>query len=143
MKSSHWQAYVNKDGDFELPTFLFNTIYDLMKQSLDLGTMLSDDKAKTRAYKERVKDVFKSSWMTVAQALEFFDIIVPCTCFKTQEFCELCGGSRYQLNRSLSPGAMGEIGVVTSGDNPELTERLQKGLEKALQELGLVKDEVR
>lgn len=140
MKSSNWQNYVDQNGNFELPTFLFNVIYDLMKQSLDLGTLLSDDSTKTRAFKERIKDTFKSSWLTVAQALEAFDLIVPCSCFGTNNFCKVCGGSRYQLNTALSPNAMREVGVVTVSDNPELAEKLKEGLAKALAELGVTSD---
>jgi hypothetical protein len=106
-----------------------------MKQSLDLGTLLSDDKGKLRAYKEQVKGVFKRRWMEVAQALEFFDIIVPCQCMM-DEFCQVCGGSRYVLNALLSPEQMREVGIVFSADaDAELAEKLQAGLIKALHEI--------
>jgi hypothetical protein len=81
--SVDWKRHVNSDGNFELPSYLYKMISGLMKQSLDLGTMLSDDPAKTRAYKERTKDTFKAQWASLAEALEFFDIVVPCVCFET------------------------------------------------------------
>lgn len=134
-KGTDWHSYVNEQGDFELPTYLFNIINDLMKQSLDMGTLLSNDPAKTRAYKERIKGIFKGSWLSIAQALANFDLIVPCTCFGTTQFCELCGGSRYQLNTALSPDSLREISMVTDAADPVLAQKLQDGLIRALEEV--------
>jgi hypothetical protein len=134
-RSLDWRNYVNEFGDFELPNYLYQINKELMKQSLDLGTLLSDDKAKLRAYKEQIKSVFKRRWMELAQALEFFDIIVPCRC-SLDEFCEECGGSRYILNAVLSPEQMREVGIVFSADaDAELAMKLQAGLTKALKEI--------
>lgn len=134
-RSLDWRNYVNEFGDFELPNYLYQINKELMKQSLDLGTLLSDDKIKLRAYKEQVKTIFKRRWMELAQALEFFDIIVPCQC-SLDEFCDVCGGSRYVLNALLSPEQMREIGIVFSADaDAELAEKLQAGLTKALKEI--------
>jgi hypothetical protein len=134
-RSLDWRNYVNEFGDFELPNYLYQINKELMKQSLDLGTLLSDDKIKLRAYKEQVKTIFKRRWMELAQALEFFDIIVPCQC-SLDEFCDICGGSRYVLNALLSPEQMREIGIVFSADaDAELAEKLQAGLTKALKEI--------
>jgi hypothetical protein len=73
--------------------------------------------------------------MELAQALEFFDIIVPCRC-SLDEFCEECGGSRYILNAVLSPEQMREVGIVFSADaDAELAMKLQAGLTKALKEI--------
>ena len=52
---SDWKNFININGDFELPNFLYRTINDLMKQALDMGTLLSDDPYKLRAYKEQTK----------------------------------------------------------------------------------------
>jgi hypothetical protein len=135
IRSLDWRNYVNEFGDFELPNYLYQINKELMKQSLDLGTLLSDDRSKLRAYKEQVKNVFKRRWMELAQALEFFDIIVPCHC-ALDEFCEDCGGSRYVLNAVLSPEQMREIGIVFSADaDAELAQKLQSGLTKALKEI--------
>jgi hypothetical protein len=135
IRSLDWRNYVNEFGDFELPNYLYQINKELMKQSLDLGTLLSDDRAKLRAYKEQIKNVFKRRWMELAQALEFFDIIVPCHC-ALDKFCEDCGGSRYVLNAVLSPEQMREIGIVFSADaDAELAQKLQSGLTKALKEI--------
>lgn len=135
-RSIDWRSYVNDDGDFELPNYLFRLINDLMKQSLDMGTLLSNDPAKLRAFKEQTKNIFKKRWLEVAQALESFDIIVPCGC-PIQEYCRDCGGSRYKLNSALSPDEMREIAVIVGpGQDPELAKKLEVGLAKALEEVG-------
>lgn len=130
-----WRAYVDDSGDFELASYLYRVINDLMKQSLDMGTLLSNDPAKLRAFKEQTKNIFKKRWLEVAQALESFDIIVPCGC-PANEYCRLCGGSRYRLNGALSPDEMREIAMIVSTDgDSETQKKLQAGLEKAMEEV--------
>lgn len=134
MSKIDWRSYVNDDGDFELPNYIFRVIMDLMKQALDMGTLLSDDPAKLRAFKEQTKNMFKKRWLEAAQALESFDIIVPCGC-PIKEYCRDCGGSRYRLNAALSPDRLREIAVVLSpGADPAIQEKLEVGLQKALKE---------
>lgn len=135
MSNVDWRAFVNSDGDFELPNYLYRLNSDLMKQALDLGTLLSEDKAKLRAFKEQVKKTFKKRWLETAEVLEFFELITPCSCEHT-EYCTICGGSRYQLNYALSPNQMREVGVAVGvGKEAELADKLQKGLLKALREI--------
>lgn len=132
----NWATYVNEDGDFELPRYLFRLIMGLMKQSLDMGTLLSDRPEKLRAYKEQTKVLFKQRWLELAQALEAFDIIVPCGC-PIQDYCRVCGGSRYILNEALSPDQIREISMVVGPDEDgDLAARLDAGLRKALEEVG-------
>ncbi len=133
-KGLDWHLYIDSRGDFELAHYLYKVINCLMKTSLDLGTLLSDDTAKLRAYKEQVKSIYKDRWMELAKALEEFDIIVPCGCNQA-DFCRACGGSRYQLNNALSPDRLSEIAVFTATDSIELKEKLEKGLDKAVTEL--------
>jgi len=134
-KNLGWQSFINLHGDFELPSYLFSVNNDLMKHALDLGTLLSEDKNKLRAYKEQIKKIFKKRWLEMAQALEFFDLVVPCEC-RLNEFCEVCGGSRYRLNSALTPDQMQEIGVfVAAGQSVDLAEKLHKGLIKAMKEV--------
>lgn len=134
-RSFDWKNYLTANGDFELPNYLYRVLSDLMKVSLDYGTMLSTDPAKLRAFKEQTKSVFKKRWLDVAQALEAFEIIVPCGC-PMQEYCRACGGSRYRLNTALSPDQMREISVVLGdGDNTGLQMKLELGLQKALREV--------
>lgn len=133
-----WRSYVDANGDFELASYLYRVISDLMKQSLDMGTLLSNDSAKLRAFKEQTKHIFKNRWLEVAQALESFDIIVPCGC-PANEYCKVCGGSRYRLNSALSPDQMREIAVVVGPNaDSEVAKKLQAGLERALNELPTV-----
>lgn len=135
MKSTDWKTYVNPNGDFELPNYLFRVFTELMKQALDMGTLLSDDPVKLRAYKEQIKKQFKSRWLETAQALEFFDLVVACSC-RPNQYCEICGGSRYILNAAVSPDQLREIAVFTSAEaTSEMADKLQKGLMKAIKEL--------
>lgn len=132
-KGLDWRLYVDANGDFELAHYLYKTISYLMKTSLDLGTLLSDDQAKLRAYKEQVKSTFKDRWLDVAKAFEEFDIIVPCGC-KHTTFCSECGGSRYKINEMLTADTIREISFVTAAGDIETTKKLNAGLEKAISE---------
>lgn len=130
-----WQSFIDAKGNFALPNYLYSVNSDLMKHALDLGTLLSEDKIKLRAYKEQVKKIFKKRWLEMAEALEFFDLVVPCTC-SLSDYCEICGGSRYRLSDALTPNQMREVGVfVAAGQDSALAEKLQKGLFKALREV--------
>lgn len=133
-RSINWRNYVNEDGDFELPNYLYRVNNDLMKETLDLGTLLSEDQRKLRAFKEQIKKIFKQRWMQIAEALDFFDLVVPCIC-STTEYCEICGGSRYNINQAIAPDRLREIGVVFGmEEDMELADQLHKGLMKALRE---------
>jgi hypothetical protein len=131
----NWQDYIDKNGDFELPSYLYRLNNDLMKETLDLGVLLSQDNQKLRAYKEQVKKTFKKRWLELAQALEFFDLIIPCVC-RANDFCEICGGSRYVLHSAISPDQLREVAVVFGVEQDvALAEKLQKGLMKALKDV--------
>ena len=130
-RSLNWVHYVNENGDFELGSYIYRMLMDLMKHTLDMGTLLSDDPVKLRAFKEQTKSVYKKRWMEIAQALEAFDIIVPCGCPQT-EYCRECGGSRYRLHQALSPDQLREIAVAIAPDqDPDLQRKLLDGLARA------------
>ena len=133
-----WKKYVDVNGDFQLANFLYKGISDLMKHSLDMGTLLSNDSHKLRAYKEQTKKLFKNKWFEIAQALEFFDIIEKCICYnEVQEtYCDVCKGARYKLSSYLNSDEIREIGIFfNAAQNADLAGKLQKGLMKALDEL--------
>jgi len=135
---SDWKMYLNKNGDFELANFLYKKINSLMKQSLDMGTLLSSDAHKLRAYKEQTKKLFKQEWFDVAEAMEFFGIIEKCACatLNKDAYCEACKGARYVTSSFLSPDSMREIGVFTNaGLSAELADKLQKSLQQAISDL--------
>lgn len=135
---SDWKMFLNKNGDFELANFLYKTINTLMKQSLDMGTLLSSDQAKLRAYKEQTKKVFKQKWFEVAKALEHFGIIEQCSCYydEKETYCEVCKGARYITSSMLTADEMREVGVFTNaGQNAEIVAKLQKGLQEVLSNL--------
>jgi hypothetical protein len=126
---------VNGSGDFELPRYLYLMLNDLMKQSLDMGTLLSSDPAKLRAFRDQTKGSFKRRWMELAQALESFGIIEACGC-PPADYCKRCSGSRYLLSSALSADELREVAVVTGrGQNGEITKKLHDGLQKALAEV--------
>jgi predicted Fe-S protein YdhL (DUF1289 family) len=133
-----WKVFINENGDFELPNFLYKTITDLMKQTLDMGTLLSSDQAKLRAYKEQTKKAFKSRWYEIAKALEFFNIIDPCICASDDKeiYCDICKGARYIISSTLTPDKMREVGLFTNAStNVEVVEKLQRSLNQILMDL--------
>jgi hypothetical protein len=106
-----------------------------MKQSLDMGTMISTDEKKLRAYKELVKQAFRTRWFDVAEALRYFDIIEPCVC-QEGDFCRICGGSRYRLSAWLSPDELQQVSMVVAAEQgAELASKLEEGLRKAIFEV--------
>jgi len=133
-----WKKFTDVNGDFQLANFLYKSINDLMKHSLDMGTLLSEDSYKLRAYKEQTKKLFKNKWFEIAQSLEFFDIIEKCICHNQSQdtYCEICKGSRYKLSSYLNSDEIREIGIFfNAAQNADLADKLQKGLMKALDEL--------
>lgn len=135
MFRENWEKYVDHQGNFALPTYLYKSVMALMKISLDYGTLLSTDQAKLRAYKEMIKTSFKDKWLEIAKSLEYFDLITPCTC-NTKDFCSICGGSRFLPNENLTPDQMREVSfAIGMGQDSEILDKLQKGLAKALREI--------
>ena len=133
-----WKKFTDVNGDFQLANFLYRSINDLMKHSLDMGTLLSNDSQKLRAYKEQTKKLFKNKWFEIAQALEFFDIIEKCACYsESQErYCDICKGSRYRLTSYLSPDEVREIGVfLGAAQIAENAETLHRKLMQALDDM--------
>ena len=133
-----WKKFTDVNGDFQLANFLYKGINDLMKHSLDMGTLLSNDSHKLRAYKEQTKKLFKNKWFEIAQSLEFFDIIEECICYNEvpETYCEVCKGARYKLSSYLNSDEIREIGIFfNAAQNADLAGKLQKGLMKALDEL--------
>lgn len=133
-----WKKYTDVQGNFQLANFLYRSINELMKQSLDMGTLLSSDPHKLRAYKEQIKKLFKSKWFDIAQSLEFFDIIERCSCYSEQneQYCDICKGARYRISSFLNSDEVREVGVFfNAAQNAELANKLQKGLMRALDEL--------
>lgn len=133
-----WKSYIDKNGDFQLANFLYKSINELMKHSLDMGTLLSNDSQKLRAYKEQTKKLFKNKWLNVAEVLEYFEIIEKCVCFTEEKeiYCDICKGSRYKISSYLSPDEMREVSTfVNAAQDIEVQEKLQKGLMKLLEEI--------
>lgn len=133
-----WKNYTNVNGDFQLANFLYKSINELMKNSLDMGTLLSNDQQKLRAYKEQTKKIFKNKWLNIADALEYFDILERCICYAdaSDPYCEVCKGSRYKISSYISPNELREVSIfVNAMQDSEVQEKLQKGLLKLLEEV--------
>src|SRR6056300_626896 len=133
-----WKKYVDSNGDFQLANFIYRTLNDLMKNALDMGTLLSSDQQKLRAYKEQTKKLFKSKWNEIAQYLEFTDMIEKCECTLDGRdvYCDICRGSRYKTAAYLSVNQIQEIGTFLNVvESSEMADKLHKGLMKALNEL--------
>lgn len=133
-----WKNYTNVNGDFQLANFLYKSINELMKNSLDMGTLLSNDQQKLRAYKEQTKKVFKNKWLSIADALEYFDILEKCICYSdtSDPYCEICKGSRYKISPYISPDELREVSIfVNAVQDSEVQQKLQKGLMKLLEEV--------
>lgn len=133
-----WKKYVDSNGNFQLANFIYRTLNDLMKNSLDMGTLLSSDQQKLRAYKEQTKKLFKIKWNEIAQYLEFSDIIEKCECTlnNRETYCDICKGARYKTASYLSINEIQEIGTFMNvAKNSDIADKLQKGLMKALNDL--------
>jgi hypothetical protein len=138
IEMNDWKNFIDSTGSFELPNFLYKTINELMKQALDMGTLLSDDQYKLRAYKEQTKKLFKSKWFTIAEALQFFDLIEECSCKvgSREQYCDICKGARYVVTSTLSADEMREIGVfVNAKQDVNIMDKLQKSLMQVLNEV--------
>lgn len=133
-----WKNYTDSNGGFQLANFLFKNINELMKNSLDMGTLLSNDSQKLRAYKEQTKKLFKTKWLNIADALEYFDIIEKCSCYsdRSEPYCEICKGARYKISYYLSPDEIREISTfINSSSSNQTEDKLQKGLNKLLENI--------
>lgn len=135
---SDWKTYIDQNGDFQLANFLYKSINELMKNSLDMGTLLSNDQHKLRAYKEQTKKLFKNKWYDIANCLEYYDVIEKCVCFTEQKenYCEICKGARYKISSFLSADEIKEVSIfVGAAQDQEVQEKLQKGLKKLLEDM--------
>jgi hypothetical protein len=135
---SDWKSYIDQNGDFQLANFLYKSINDLMKHSLDMGTLLSNDQQKLRAYKEQTKKLFKNRWFDIARCLENFDVIEKCICFSDQKenYCDICKGARYKITSYLSADEVRDVSLfVGAAQDADVQEKLQKGLMKLLEEI--------
>jgi hypothetical protein len=126
--------YVNAYGDFELPNFLHHRFNTLMKSTLDLGNLACSDANQLRAFKETVKRNFKTQWLEIAKLLEAYDWISPCSC-SDNDYCRICGGSRFVTNNILNSDVIDETAEVYSQDpEDDLVKKLREGHNKAIRD---------
>lgn len=123
--------YLNVYGDFEFPSFLYHKHNSLMKSILDLGNLACTDPNQLRAFKERVKKDFKATWTEYADLLAAFDFVEPCSC-NDNEYCRICGGSRFVNSDSITADETTVTQAFVSGRaSDEMMEKLNQGLIKA------------
>lgn len=130
--------YIDSNGDLNLTKFLHSVIWDLMKYALDTGTMLSEDESKLRAFKEQTRNTFKGKWSELLDTLMAFDLVTPCSC-SPDEYCEICGGTRFVLPAYASPDKIREVASFVS--DGKLSERKAEELEQKLQEVINMQDQ--
>lgn len=111
----------------------------VMKEVLDLGTLVCHNAKEERAFKERTKAAHKKAWKEIASVLLELEIVTPCICRET-EYCEICGGSRYVLNDdTVFSNADTTTVALNMNASEDIQIRLQTGLLKALTELQTVR----
>ncbi len=125
-RKTDWTKFINERGDFQLSTYVYLLINNLMKDSLDLGTLLSDDPKKLRAFKEQIKSGHKNAWNNVADILCQFGIIQKCIC-EVDKYCDICRGSRFVPTAAVNSEEAVETFTFLAGD--DLDENQQLSLE--------------
>lgn len=128
------KRYINSRGDFEFPKFLYSKHNALMKSMLDLGNLACVDSNQLRAFKERVKKDFKSTWNEYADLLFEFGVVDRCGC-QSDEFCQHCGGARYVPVDMLNADMVTESVFMTTNPDPAVLAKLRDGLAKAKSEV--------
>lgn len=123
---------INPKGYIEFPSFIYDLLMSLMKETLDLGTLLSSDSNKMRAFKERTKSSYRKAWLDTASLLAEFGMITPCIC-NEKDFCKICGGSRYILAEDLTTDINTAVTTVISKNSSEVIEqKLRENMVKFL-----------
>lgn len=122
-----WKNFIDEGGNFQLSTYIYLLMNSIMKSSLDLGTLLSDDPQKLRAYKEQIKRSHKEAWADVAEALEEFGIIERCHCTLDQ-YCEVCKGSRYIPSSMINSDLLITHETFTVAQDPAQIASIQRKL---------------
>lgn len=92
---------ISESDDFNIVKFIYMLLNDSMKYALDMGTLLSDDPQKLRAYKEQIKKNSKTNWDKLGAALVNIGIADDCICTRG-EYCRVCSGSRFVMSSLVS-----------------------------------------
>lgn len=138
-----WKKFTDVNGNFQLANYIYKIINDLMKNSLDMGTLLSDDPQKLRAYKEQVKKLFKLRWYELAACMEELGVIEKCSCSydEKESYCEICKGARYKVTKYFSSDEVRDISTFLSPDQNKATAlKLQEALMKVLDDLSQMQE---
>ena len=106
--------YVDALGNFDFVKYTYDLFSDSMKHTLDMGTLLSNDQQKLRAFKEQVKKDFRTQWKSLASVLELVEVAGKCFC-QDGDYCKNCGGARYVAANTFQSQNSLEVGVATMG----------------------------
>jgi hypothetical protein len=105
---------LSESDNFNIVKFIYMLLNDSMKYALDMGTLLSDDPQKLRAYKEQIKKNSKGNWDKLGAALVNIGIADDCICSRG-EYCQVCGGSRFVMSSLVSSTEIVEHVMAISG----------------------------
>ena len=108
MRAEHF-----KNDEFNIVKFMYLNINASMKHALDLGTMVSDDPQKLRAYKEQIKKNARKQWDELGRALVYLGLADECICSQG-DYCTICSGSRFVMSSLLASDSYVESGMATS-----------------------------
>lgn len=118
------------DDSYNLIKFLYTNVNNSMKYALDMGTLLSNDPQKLRAFKEQVKKKSREQWDAIGRVLEGLGLAEKCTFCKKGEFCHHCGGARYVTSVLLDSPTFTESGIAVTATKPDDIEKMIKHLTK-------------
>ena len=124
-------------AEVELPKFLYRTLVSVMKETLDLGTLVCHNAKEERAFKERTKAAHRKAWKEIADMLLDLGIVTSCIC-RDDEYCEICGGSRYVLddNTFISNADTTTVALnMRANVNDDMQAQLRVGLHRALEQV--------
>lgn len=116
------------EEEFNIVKFIYMNLNHSMKYALDLGTMVSTDPQKLRAYKEQIKKNARFQWEEIGRALVYLGLADECQC-KRGDYCTVCSGSRFVMSSLISSSSYVDRGLVTAAT---LTEEQVKSVEQAL-----------
>ncbi len=113
--------------EFNIVKYIHNNINNSMKYALDLGTMLSDDPKKLRAFKEQIKKHSRQQWEAIGKALVYLDLAYECICSPGQ-YCTACSGARYVMSTLIDSDHWVEEGMVIGKVSKDVEDVVRRNL---------------
>lgn len=121
------EEYIDEE-EFNIVKFIYMNINQSMKYALDLGTMVSTDPQKLRAFKEQIKKNARFQWEEIGRALVYLGLADECQC-KRGDYCTICSGSRFVMSSLISSSSYVDHGLVTAATlNPDQVKIVEEAL---------------